>query len=91
MPLFIEELTSSILRAPIRTRPGDGDLERTAPPAVLNVPETLHDALMERLDRVEPGRRLAQIAAVIGREFSYDLLSLQRELTKTICVSSLAA
>ena len=76
LPLFIEELTSSILRAPIGSRPGDGDLERTAPPPVLSVPETLHDALMERLDRVEQGRKLAQIAAVIGREFSYDLLFL---------------
>ena len=39
------------------------------------VPETLHDALMERVDRVVHGRQLAQVAAVIGREFSYDLLT----------------
>ena len=76
LPLFIEELTSSILRAPIGGRPGEEDLERTAQPPVPSVPETLHDALMERLDGVAQGRRLAQIAAVIGREFSYDLLSL---------------
>jgi class 3 adenylate cyclase/tetratricopeptide (TPR) repeat protein len=76
VPLFIEELTSSILRAPTGNRPAEGDLERTAPPLVPSVPETLHDALMERLDRVPQGRRLAQIAAVIGREFSYDLLFL---------------
>jgi class 3 adenylate cyclase/predicted ATPase len=72
VPLFIEELTSNMLSEPLRTR---GNLERTAQPALLRVPETLSDALMERLDRVEPSRRLAQIAAVIGREFSYDLLS----------------
>ena len=64
VPLFIEELTSSI-----------ASNEQTARPAVLRVPETLHDALMERLDRVAPGPRVAQIAAAIGREFSYDLLS----------------
>jgi len=76
VPLFIEELTSSILRVPIGTQSGERDFERTAQPIVLTVPETLHDALIERLDRVAQGRRLAQIAAVIGREFSYDLLHL---------------
>jgi class 3 adenylate cyclase/tetratricopeptide (TPR) repeat protein len=75
VPLFIEELTSSIIKAPITTRPGESDFGPTAEPAALTVPETLHDALMERLDRVAQGRRLAQIASVIGREFSYDLLS----------------
>src|SRR6266480_1264185 len=72
VPLFIEELTSSMLSAPLRTR---GTFERAAQPGLLRVPDTLSDALMERLDRVAPSRRLAQIAAVIGREFSYDLLS----------------
>src|SRR5271154_6793496 len=72
VPLFIEELTNSTLSAPLRTR---GTFERTAHPALLRVPDTLSDALMERLDRVAPSRKLAQIAAVIGREFSCDLLS----------------
>ena len=76
VPLFIEELTSSVLRVPIVSGPGEGDPERSAPSIVPSVPETLHDSLMERLDRVAQGRRLAQIAAVIGREFSYDLLAL---------------
>jgi len=73
--LFIEELTSSIQRTPIPSRPQENDIERATPSTALKVPETLHDALMERLDRVAPGHRVAQIAAVIGREFSYDLLS----------------
>ena len=76
VPLFIEELTSSILRAPAGSRTAPESFERTAPPLVPNVPDTLHDALMERLDRAPHGRRLTQVAAVIGREFSYDLLSL---------------
>ena len=70
VPLFIEELTSSTLSTPLRETFG-----RTEHPASLRVPETLSDALMERLDRVAPSRRVAQIAAVIGREFSQDLLS----------------
>ena len=77
VPLFIEELTSGIIRVPTRRRPGENDFERTPQLTALKVPETLHDALMERLDRVvRGGRSVAQIAAVIGREFSYDLLAL---------------
>jgi class 3 adenylate cyclase/predicted ATPase len=81
VPLFVEELTSSILRAPTVIPAEDGDTGQAPQPAELMVPETLHDALMERLDRVSLDRRLtqrriAQIAAVIGREFSYDLLSM---------------
>jgi class 3 adenylate cyclase/tetratricopeptide (TPR) repeat protein len=72
VPLFIEELTTSILSAPLLM---PGTSERATQPPSVRVPETLSDALMERLDRVAPSRRLAQIAAVIGREFSYDLLS----------------
>src|SRR5262249_20594866 len=38
------------------------------------IPETLQDSLMARLDRLAPVREVAQIGAVIGREFSYSLL-----------------
>ena len=72
VPLFIEELTNSMLSVPLRA---EDTFERSPQPISLRVPETLSDALMERLDRVAPSRRLVQIAAVIGREFSYDLLS----------------
>jgi class 3 adenylate cyclase/predicted ATPase len=85
VPLFIEELTNSILSAPLR-----GTFERTAQPASLRVPETLSDALMERLDRVAPSRRLAQIAAVIGREFSYDLLSAASQIDEDDMQSALS-
>jgi len=87
VPLFIEELTSSTLSAPLRTRGISG---RTAQPASLRVPETLSDALMERLDRVAPSRRVAQIAAVIGREFSHDLLSAASEVDEANMQSALA-
>ena len=87
VPLFIEELTSSTLSAPLRTQ---GTFERTGQPALLRVPETLSDALMERLDRVAPSRRLVQIAAVIGREFSYDLLSAVSRLDDDDMLSALS-
>ena len=87
VPLFIEELTSSMLTAPLRTQ---GTFERTPQPASLRVPETLSDALMERLDRVAPSRKVVQIAAVIGREFSYDLLSAASRLDEEDMVSALS-
>lgn len=87
VPLFIEELTSSTLSAPIRSR---GAVERTTQPASLRVPETLNDALMERLDRVEPSRRVAQTAAVIGREFSYELLSAASHIDEDEMQSALS-
>ena len=87
VPLFIEELTNSILSAPSRTQDSS---ERTAQPALLKVPETLSDALMERLDRVAPSRRLAQIAALIGREFSYNLLSAVSQINEDDMQSALS-
>src|SRR6266540_1888102 len=87
VPLFIEELTSSTLSAPLRTQATSG---RTAQPAVLRVPETLSDALMERLDRVAPSRRVVQIAAVIGREFPYDLLSAASQIDEDDMQSALS-
>jgi class 3 adenylate cyclase/predicted ATPase len=87
VPLFIEELTNSTLSVPLRSRSA---LERKAQPALLRVPDTLSDALMERLDRVAPSRRLAQIAAVIGREFSYDLLSAASQVDEGDMLSALS-
>jgi len=87
VPLFVEELTSSMLSAPIRTR---GTFERAPQLALLRVPDTLSDALMERLDRVAPSRRLVQIAAVIGREFSYDLLSAVSRIDDDNMLSALS-
>jgi class 3 adenylate cyclase/predicted ATPase len=87
VPLFIEELTSSMLSAPAGTR---NTLERRVQPTLLRVPDTLSDALMERLDRVAPSRRLAQIAAVIGREFSFDLLSVASQIDEGEMLSALS-
>lgn len=85
VPLFIEELTSSTLSAPLRETLGP-----TEQPALLRVPETLSDALMERLDRVAPSRRVAQIAAVIGREFSHDILSAAARIDEDDMQSALS-
>ncbi len=90
LPLFIEELTTSILRASRQNKQQTDNFEGPAPIGAARVPETLHDALMERLDRVAHGRQLAQIAAVIGREFSYDLLTVASRTDETDLKSTLA-
>jgi class 3 adenylate cyclase/predicted ATPase len=90
VPLFIEELTTSILSAPRQNRQQRSEFGGPIPIGAPKVPETLHDALMERLDRVAHGRRLAQIAAVIGREFSYDLLTVTSRTDETDLRSTLS-
>jgi class 3 adenylate cyclase/tetratricopeptide (TPR) repeat protein len=62
VPLFVEELARVVAET-------DG-LESGEP----RIPVTLADSLMARLDRLGPAREIAQIAAVVGRGFSYDLL-----------------
>jgi class 3 adenylate cyclase/predicted ATPase len=80
VPLFVEELTKAVLESGL-LREEDGRYElRSSLPSVA-VPATLQDSLMARLDRLGPLKEIAQVAAVIGREFSHELLAaiLSRE------------
>jgi class 3 adenylate cyclase/predicted ATPase len=73
VPLFVEELTKSVLESGLlREENGAYVLATTLTP--LAIPATLHDSLTARLDRLSPVKEIAQIGAAIGREFSYDLL-----------------
>jgi len=62
VPLFVEELTRAVLES--------GDAKLTGH----EIPATLHDSLMARLDRLGPAKELIQVGAVIGSEFSYELI-----------------
>ena len=74
VPLFIEELTKTVLESDLlQERDGHYVLERPLP--FLAIPTTLHASLMARLDRLAPVREVAQIGAVAGREFHYELLN----------------
>ena len=74
VPLFIEELTKMVLEGGLlQERDGHYVLERPLPP--LAIPTTLQASLMARLDRLAPVREVAQIGAVAGREFHYELLN----------------
>ena len=66
VPLFIEELTKSLLEG--------GLFREEAGGYALAIPSSLQDALMARLDRLSGAKQVAQTAAIIGREFSYELL-----------------
>jgi class 3 adenylate cyclase/tetratricopeptide (TPR) repeat protein len=72
-PLFVEELTKTVLEAGILVA-DNGGYRIEGPLPALAIPETLQDSLMARLDRLAPVREIAQIAAAIGRDFSYSLL-----------------
>jgi predicted ATPase len=61
VPLFVEEVTRLLL-------------ERGAQGGIHAIPPTLQQSLMARLDRLGPAREVAQIGAVIGRDFSYALV-----------------
>jgi predicted ATPase/class 3 adenylate cyclase len=77
VPLFIEELTKSVLESGLLQEAGDR-YALSGPPAVstaLEVPTTLHASLLARLDRLVSGREVAQIGAAIGRQFSHELIS----------------
>ncbi len=60
VPLFVEELSKAVMESATPERPA--------------VPATLHDSLMARLDRLGPAKEIAQVAAVIGKEFSLRVL-----------------
>ena len=75
VPLFVEELTRAVLEAGGRGAEVERTLARAVSPSAA-VPAALHAPLMARLDRLgQAPKEIAQIAAAIGREFSYELLA----------------
>jgi predicted ATPase/class 3 adenylate cyclase len=89
VPLFVEELTKTVLEAGLLEDKGDRYvLSGPLPP--LAIPTTLQDSLMARLDRFAPVKEVAQIGAVIGREFSYRLLSVLSPLEETALQEALS-
>lgn len=65
IPLFVEELTKTLIERPASKADGKGTTE---------IPATLLDSLAARLDHLGRAKETAQWAAVLGREFSYPIL-----------------
>jgi class 3 adenylate cyclase len=73
VPLFVEELTKSVLESGLLREDRDRYvLDGALPPFA--IPTTLHDSQMARLDRLASVRHVAQTGAAIGRDFPYPLL-----------------
>jgi predicted ATPase len=73
VPLFVEELTKTLLESNLLQDKTD-HYALTGPLSSVTIPSTLHDSLMARLDRLPAAREVAQLGAVLGREFAYDML-----------------
>jgi class 3 adenylate cyclase/predicted ATPase len=74
VPLFIEELTKTVVESGIVTETAAG-YATTGSVAPLAIPTSLHASLLARLDRLAPTREVAQIGAALGRSFSHELIS----------------
>jgi class 3 adenylate cyclase len=71
VPLFIEELTRAVLES--------GHVKLTEH----EIPVTLRDSLMSRLDRLGAAKEIAQVGAVLGHEFSYELIHALMPMQET--------
>jgi class 3 adenylate cyclase/tetratricopeptide (TPR) repeat protein len=74
VPLYAEELTKTLLDSGALELDGDS-FRLTRPLPSLSIPESLHDSLMARLDRLTDVKDVAHLAATLGRVFNYDLLA----------------
>ncbi len=89
VPLFVEEFTSMVLEAgTLREVGGCVELSDSFP--VHEIPATLQDLLIARLDRMDSNLDVVQLAATIGREFSFELLRAVSPLDEAALNAELA-
>jgi hypothetical protein len=87
VPLFIEELTKTVVESGIVTEAGD-HYALAGPIEPLAIPTSLQASLLARLDRLAPTREVAQIGAALGRSFPYEHDKLQRFCAAVTTASS---
>ena len=73
VPLYVEELTKMLLTSNLLQEEAD-QYVLTGPLSTLAIPDTLQDSLMARLDQMNTAKEVAQLGAVLGRDFSYVML-----------------
>ncbi len=89
VPLFVEELTKTVLESGLLEEQEDRyALHGPLPP--LAIPATLHDALLARLDRLAAAKVVAQLGATIGRTFAYDVVQAVAPLDAATLQGALA-
>ena len=89
VPLFIEELTKSILESGELKDVGD-HYDYVTTTRMITIPATLRDSLMARLDRHPQVKEIAQIGAAIGREFSYEIIEAVAPIDESQLANALA-
>ena len=87
IPLFVEEMTKAVLEA--ESQGAAEHAVAAVPSPALAVPASLHASLMARLDRLGFAKEVAQIGAVIGREFSHPVLAAVSRKTEVELRSAL--
>jgi class 3 adenylate cyclase/tetratricopeptide (TPR) repeat protein len=90
VPLFVEELTKAVLERADQDQ-GVAAVLSASPMPALAVPPTLHASLMARLDRLGgPAKEVAQVGAVLGREFTYELIAPVAQCPESVLQAALA-
>src|SRR5262245_5207678 len=74
VPLYVEELTKMLLASPLLREEAGPHYVLAGPLGASTIPDTLQGALMGRLDQLPAAKEVAQLAAVLGRAFTYDLI-----------------
>jgi class 3 adenylate cyclase/tetratricopeptide (TPR) repeat protein len=82
IPLYVEEITKMMIESE-QVNLVDGRYELVGEIETLAIPTTLKDSLMARLDSRAEAKELAQLAAVIGREFTYSLIETVTDLEES--------
>jgi len=90
IPFFIEELTRTVLDSD-QFIEYDDHYRLRMPMSQFTIPSTLQDSLMSKLDRLGPDKELAQICAIVGREFQHDLLKSVIDTSENQFEKSLSA
>ena len=88
VPLFVEEFTKMVQESGVLDQEG-GDSKRVKALMAREIPATLQDLVMARLDRTEGDREVAQLAAVLGREASYELLAAVADIDEQVLQAEL--
>jgi len=89
VPLFVEELTKMLLESDL-VQEDTQHYVLTGPLTAVTIPATLQDSLMARLDRLGTAKDVAQLGAVVGREFAYNVLQAITPLDEATLQARLA-
>jgi predicted ATPase len=88
VPLFIEELTRTVLESGL-LHEESGAFVLTRPLPLFAIPTTLHASLLARLDRLATARAVAQVGAALGRQFSHELIAAVAQMPEPQLCDSL--